>query len=303
MYKIEPYRPRMMQEVAKLMLPLYGNRLEPYVKWKYHDNPHTDKPLSIVALHNKKIVGFRGYLLTPWATGHDLLAVMCAGDTVVDVKHRLRGLSVKMGQAAFEEYRSHDLFINFSAGNNAVPGYLRLGFHPLVQKVLYHCPSEAPHFDEPFDNIYESTSLQAKRIETSTDHRISVVRDKSYFEWRFKSPRQRYHFYYHKVGNTITDYVALSVRNTLSGQVVDFTDNDPEKLKEIIRYIIATGRYESLVINKETTDLPLKELGFTYSKGRHTNPILVKADDWIVKNLDIRDINNWNLSATYTDDM
>lgn len=297
----------MIQEVAKLMLPLYGNRLEPYIRWKYHDNPYTDQPLSIVALHNKQIVGFRGYLATSWAIGHDLLAVMCAGDTIVHEKHRLKGLSVKMGQAAFEEFSLYDIFINLSAGHNAVPGYLRLGFHPLVQKIPCSFQFEkrfgAPHFDEPFDNIYESTSLCAKRIETSTNNKISVVRDKSYFEWRFHSPRQRYHFYYHKVGDTITDYIALSVRNSLSGHIVDFTDNDPKKLKEIIRYVIATGRYESLIINKETTDLPLEKLEFTYSKKRHTNPILVKAHDWIVKDLDIRNVNNWNLSATYTDDM
>jgi hypothetical protein len=296
----------MIEKVAKLMLPLYGNRLEPYVRWKYHDNPYTEKPLSIVALHNKQIVGFRGYLATPWAIGQDLLAVMCAGDTIVHEKHRMKGLSVKMGQVAFEEFSSYDIFINFSAGNNAVPGYLRLGFHPLVQKVPYYFQFEkhfgAPHFDESFDSIYESTSLSAEKIETSISNKISVVRDKSYFEWRFNSPRQRYHFYYHKVGNTITDYVALSVRNSLSGHVVDFTNNDPKKLEEIIRYIIATGRYETLIINRETTDLLLEKLEFTYGKGRHTNPILVKAHDWIVKDLDIRKVNNWNLSATYTDD-
>jgi hypothetical protein len=307
MYKIELYKPHMIEKVAKLMLPLYGNRLEPYIRWKYHDNPHTDKPLSIVALCNKQIVGFRGYLATPWAIGHDLLAVMCAGDTIVHEKHRMRGLSVKMGQAAFEEFSSYDIFINLSAGNNAVPGYLKLGFHPLVQKVPYSFDFGkrlgAPHYDEPFDSIYESTSLYAERIETPTSNKISIVRDKSYFEWRFNSPRQRYHFYYHKIGDTITDYVALSVRNSLTAYVIDFTDNDPKKLEEIIRYIIATGRYQTLMINRETTNLPLEKLEFTCPKGRHTNPILVQAHDWTVKDVDIREINNWNLSTTYTDDM
>lgn len=306
MYKIRLYKPHMLQEVAKLMLPLYGNRLEPTLKWKYHDNPYTDKPLSIVALHNKKIVGFRGYLATPWAVGHDSLTAMCVGDTIVDEKHRMKGLSVEMGQAAFEEFSSYDFFINFSASPNATPGYLKLGFHPLVQKVsTAHNLEElfgAPHFDEPFDNIYESTSLSAEKIITPTSNKISIVRDKNYLEWRFKNPRHKYHFYYHKIGNTITDYVALSVRNTISGYVIDFTNNNPEKTEEIIRYIIASCRYQALIINKETTTMPLRKLGFAWSEKRHTNPILVKSHDWIVKNIDIRDVNNWNLSTTYTDD-
>lgn len=307
MYKIELYKPNMLKEVAKLMIPLYGNRLEPYIIWKYHDNPYTDKPLGIVALKDKRIVGFRGYLATPWAIGNDQLAVMVVGDTIVDEKHRMKGLSVKMGQAAFEEFSSYDLFINLSASHNAAPGYLRLGFHPLVDKVRasYHSEKKfgAPHFDESFNNIYEATSLSADKIETSSSNKISMVRDANYLKWRFRSPRQRYHFYYHMIDKTITDYIAISVRNNLNGYIVDFTNNDLEKTEEILRYIIATSRYESLMINKETTTLPLRELGFTWSEKRSTCPVFVKASNWVVKNIDIRDINNWNLSTSYTDDM
>ena len=288
------------------MIPLYGNRLEPYLMWKYHNNPYADKPLSIVVMHGKRIVGFRGYLATLWAIGDTPLMAMCAGDTIVHEKHRMKGLSTRMGEVAFEEFKSYDFFINFSASPNALPGYLKLGFHPLVQKVpCFHDGQSrfgAPHFDEPFDNIYESISLSAEKIETSTSNKISIVRDEDYFKWRFKSPRQRYNFYYHKVGNTITDYVALSVRNSLSGYIVDFTNNNPEKLKEILRYIIVSGRYESLVLHKETTNLPLKELGFAHRKGRATYPILVKAHDWMIKDLDVKDTDNWILSITYTDD-
>ena len=160
MYKIELYKPSMLKAVAKVMQPLYGTKLEPYVAWRYHQNPYTEKPLSIVALHNGEIVGFRGFLATPWVVGDTKLSIMCVGDTIVAPEHRMKGVSMLMGLAGLKRFKDYDAFINLSTSSNATPGYLKLGFTPLVEKIPYLYGSEAPHYNEPFDNIFESTNLE-----------------------------------------------------------------------------------------------------------------------------------------------
>lgn len=306
MYKIRLYESHMLRDVADLMIPLYGNRLEPYLYWRYHDNPYTESPLSIVAFHGKKLVGFRGYLATKWLIEDQVLDIMCMGDTIVHKDHRRKGLSVQMGQVGFEQFSAFDIFMNFSATANAVPGYERLGFVPLVEKVPYFRRCEdygAPNFTESFDNIYESTRLDTTGLVMAPRQQISVARDEDYLQWRFKNPRQRYHFYYHKVDGIVTDYVALSIREMGAGYIIDFTKNNSETLKSIIAYIIQCQRYEYLYVSKETIDLSIKEMGFCYHKDRHTVPVFVKANKWTVNNLDIRKVASWDLKTTYVDNM
>ncbi len=299
MYKIRPYESHMLKDVAELMIPLYGNRLEPYIYWRYHDNPYTEDPLSLVAFRGKKIIGFRGYLATKWLVDDQILDIMCMGDTIIHKNHRRKGLSVAMGIAGFEEYTA-DIFINFSASAPAVPGYKKLGFVPLADKVPYYVECHdnylAPNFMEDFENIYESTRLDTIGLVTVPTNKIGVKRDERYFQWRFKNPRQRYHFYYHKVDGIVTDFVALSVRGVGTGYIVDFTQNNSDTLKDIIRYIIQCRRYEYLYINKETTNFPIEEIGFTCNKSRDTYPVLVRDPH-------ARKVDSWNLRTTFTDDM
>ena len=118
---------------------LGGDKLtnDTYFGWKYEQNPHAEKLLGIVALHEGKVVGFRGYSSARWHTGTGrTMHVLVPGDTCVDAKHRQKGLSVAMGKLAMADYAAtYQLFLNLSCTRNSLPGYLRLGFAPLADKV------------------------------------------------------------------------------------------------------------------------------------------------------------------------
>jgi len=145
-YEIIPYRHDFMLGVVKVLVHLWGDNYErnlSYFKWKHYDNPYAESPLGIVALYKSKIVGFRGYFATGWKIrdrAHNFV-MLCPGDTCVDPEHRLKGLSVAMGNLAMEEYASkYRLFFNTSASESSVPGYLKMGYLPLAPKAYLTLP-------------------------------------------------------------------------------------------------------------------------------------------------------------------
>jgi GNAT superfamily N-acetyltransferase len=139
-YEINLYQPALMHQVVDLLHYHWGNNHDnnlSYFKWKYVDNPFTDSPLGIVALHKGEVVGFRGYFATRWQIREKdyKITVLCPGDTCVHPDHRMKGLSVTMGNMAMKEYESkYKIFLNLSAWKNSVPGYLKMGFVPLSDK-------------------------------------------------------------------------------------------------------------------------------------------------------------------------
>jgi hypothetical protein len=108
-YSIEPYRVELAGEVADLLRSLVGPQIEEnfsYLKWKYHDNPYSDRPLGIVALYGGRVVGFRGYFATRWQIPEksDRILILGPGDTCVHPDHRMKGLSIRMGNRAMEDF-------------------------------------------------------------------------------------------------------------------------------------------------------------------------------------------------------
>ena len=138
-YEINLYHPDIMPQVVNLLHYHWGNNHDnlSYFTWKYIDNPFTESPLGVVALHKGEVVGFRGYFATKWQIREKdyKLTVLCPGDTCVHPDYRMKGLSVAMGNMAIKEYESkYKIFLNLSAGKNSVPGYFKMGFVPLSDK-------------------------------------------------------------------------------------------------------------------------------------------------------------------------
>ena len=296
-YEIVPYRDELLYQVVILQHYLWGGNPDvnvSYFKWKYYDNPYSENPLGIVALHNGKVVGFRGYFAMRWhIPGQDShFTVLSPTDTTVHPDHRMVGLSVTMGNKAMEEYESQfQVFLNTSASARSTPGYSKMGFVPLTKKKRlrrYNLPTLMAKkyiLDKKtkigmgietgnFGNI--EVALNPRPAEMAavisgqhyTRSRIRLFQDEEFFQWRFNSPRSKYIFYFQKVDNRVTEYVVmdlglidLSGRNVFKkGSIVDYAANNVEALREIIRFMVKRRHVDSFSIFSETLENEFRQL-------------------------------------------
>ena len=141
-YQAIPYRSKFKLRVAELLRGLWSD--DPaenlsYFEWKYEDNPYTETPLGIVVLHDGNVVGYRGYFACRFEVRgkNNDISILIPCDTCVSPDHRRKGLSVVMGDLAKKEYAErHPLFLNMTCTHKSLPGYRRMGFLPLANKVF-----------------------------------------------------------------------------------------------------------------------------------------------------------------------
>ncbi len=268
-YDIRVYTPELASQVIEVLQGLWGGDAETnraYFQWKYLDNPHTEKPLGIVATLHKRVVGFRGYFAVRYTVPslpYPIL-VLVPGDTCVHPEHRRCGLSVQMGRLAMETFAEiSPLFLNMTATYNSLPGYLNLGFRPLADKeyvsaytlpgllaylATYRqqakCPKTPLQFgasedicpsDQPRPEAM--ASIVARRRQTSP--KIAPAQDEAFFRWRFANPRKRYRFYYAQTGKQVTGYIVLGLSpNARRGYVLDYADADGVSVEKLLHRII-----------------------------------------------------------------
>jgi hypothetical protein len=310
-YEIVPYRDELLYQVVILQHYLWGGNPDVNVsvfKWKYYDNPYSEKPLGIMALHNGKVVGFRGYFATKWhIPGRDSqFIVLSPTDTIVHPDHRKVGLSVAMGNKAMEEYESkYQVFLNTSSRRTSTPGYTKMGFVPLLErttlmrydplslmtkKFLLKSKRRAKTWLEDiktgnFDNFEVSVNPQPAEMaavhsrQNCTLQRIRLFQDEEFFQWRFNDPRKKHIFYYQKVDNKITAYIVLGLmgNNIKRGIILDYAAKDVEALRETIRFITKTGHADILSINSATLGNEFMQI--LKGNGFQANSFLGRRDD------------------------
>jgi GNAT superfamily N-acetyltransferase len=278
-YEVSRYRPEFMSQVLDVLQYLYGKNADSnlsYFKWKYHDNPYTDHPLGMVALHQGRVVGFRGYFATRWHIGEkkETMVVLCPGDTCVHPDHRRKGLSVAMGHKAMEEYaQRYKIFLNFSATRNSLPGYLRMGFVPLVPKtyltrctglgllrLIWNEKTESGWQRGRIalgecDDIVVSDRPRPEEMqaiiagEDLNGGNITLWQDEGFFRWRFRNKRKTYVFYYSRNSHVTTGYMVVGVSpSTGRGYILDYAQTDDTAIEKILRYAVKMNHFEVLSI-------------------------------------------------------
>lgn len=280
-YTIALYHPDYYSEVVDLLRYLWGENHAQnlaYFRWKYHDNPFSDDVAGIVAIYQNKVVGFRGYFATKWCikNGNQEVCVLSPGDACVHPDHRLKRLSVLMGDMAMSEYESkYKLFFNFSASKISVPGNLRMGFVPIINKTYLNrdnllgllrfittinksekITKSKINFGD-FGNITvsdtpnpsEMASVIRMQQKTNWNNKISLVQDEAFFDWRFRNVRKKYIFYYYKVDDIISAYVVLNLsKNNRRGYITDFAAQDISVLDKILDFIVESRHFDILSI-------------------------------------------------------
>lgn len=294
------YTPDMLPQVLDVMSFLWEKDLqcrEEYFKWKYIDNPNTEYPLGIVALHKGRVIGFRGYYATRFeipAKSKDLI-VLVAGDTCVHPDYRRKGLSVLMGDLAMDTFSgTYKIFLNMTTTAPSLPGYLKMGFQPIAKKAyLSHYRfsgflrylmtyKKQPSLENrkitlgTFDQVILSDRTKPEEMaaictrETTLRQRIRLFKDERFFRWRFKNPFKRYRFYYFRQNSGIKGYVAIGLSpNHQRGYILDFADVDGESVVCLLRHMIQNKHFDMLSIYHFSVGdefrEKLKDMGFRTS--------------------------------------
>ncbi|MFZ2630630.1 MAG: hypothetical protein WA081_08520 [Desulfosalsimonadaceae bacterium] len=279
-YEIVHFRPDLRDGVLKVLAHLWGNDLEnnrSYFDWKYSLNPYVEKVLGIVALHENKVVGFRGYFATRWKLSEPdkEVVILCPGDTCVDPKHRRKNLSMLMGKLAMEDYaQSYPVFFNFSSNNQSTPGYLKMGFAPLASKgylnhytlwgLIRYIRSSGQKGKEAgiaipmgdFGDIevsrYPKPAQMAGLVsgQVPSGRRIVPDQDENFFQWRFNNQRKKYVFYYCKKGNGISGYMVVRVLpKNKRGLIIDYAAQDDISAAKLVSFPIRNRHFNVLSIS------------------------------------------------------
>ena len=279
-YEIVHFCPDLRDGVLQVMTHLWGNDLEnnrSYFEWKYSLNPYVKKELGIVALHENKVVGFRGYFATRWKLSEPdkKVVILCPGDTCVDPEHRRKNLSMLMGKLAMEDYaQSYPVFFNFSSNNQSTPGYLKMGFAPLVGKgylnqytlwglIRYIRSSGQKHkqadiaiptgdFGDIEVSRYPKPAQMAGLVsgQALSDGRIVPDQDENFFQWRFNNQRKKYVFYFCKKGNEVSGYMVVRVLpKNRRGFIIDYVAQDDVSAAKLVSFPIRNKHFNVLSIS------------------------------------------------------
>jgi len=298
-YRIAHFRPEHETQVVNLLGELWrcdSQTRSSLFRWKYLENPFSDGPIGVVALHDDTVVGFRGYFANRFIVGSQVTGqgVLQPGDLYVDPGHRNRGLSVAMGQHAMEYDTSRfRLFLNLSCSKASLRGNLALGFQPLAAKVRLtrhglnpldwwrsrkgetRRPLEQSRInfgqfgkvqvaDAPLPAAMASIVANQRHAEAA----LHLQQDHSFFAWRYRNPARKYAFYFLAEDNCITGYVAVHVSaNNVLGRILDYGECREWAVREILTYIIKSRHFPALsIVSYGADEQPRQlfaELGFS----------------------------------------
>lgn len=278
-YEIRLYDADFFPQVVNLLKYLIGiddSANRDYFRWKYHDNPNTESPLGIMALHKGKVVGFRGYFATRFQIKGktDKIISLCPGDTCVHPDHRRKGLSVAMGNRASEEYTGkYPFFLNLSSTKISLPGYLRMHFFPLASKrYLTRCSMSGlvkflfntkKRFNQispritfgTFDDIIVSQQPRPKDMHALIEgqevsaNKIALYQDEDFFRWRYANKHNKYMFLYRIKSEVITGYIVIRVSpNNRRGFIVDYAQGEETSIEKILKFILKAKCFDVLSI-------------------------------------------------------
>ena len=297
-YEIVPYLPELAEQAVAVLQCLWNgstSRNLSLLEWKYERNPCAERPLALVALHNGEAVAFRGYSANRYEImgRTDRVLVLSPGDTVVHPEHRERGLSVAMGRLAMAEYASqYALFLNLSCNRRSLPGYLKMGFLPLEQKVYWTqstarglaeylraghraMPLEgAPVALGPAGSVWVSD--QPRPVEMAAlaaayrreQGRLRLSQDDSFFSWRYSGGWRRYWFYYQMRDDSPVAYLVVSASmNARRGYIVDYAEEEPGGIEQLLRHMVRVRPFGVLSVYGFCADPALQQslqrLGFS----------------------------------------
>ena len=149
-----------------------------------------------------------------------------------------------MGELAMDTFAAtHDLFLNTSCNRHSLPGYLRLGFHPirektklarysftsfLVRRSLSALAKRRHHSRMTWGVFVSDSPLveeMASVVNSETHDRVTLRprQDQAFFRWRYSDPTTENLFLYLARDGEIRAYVVIAISaGGLFGEILDY---------------------------------------------------------------------------------
>jgi GNAT superfamily N-acetyltransferase len=233
-----------------------------YFEWRYEQNPYCDKPYIYLALKEKKVIGFRAFVLQPFvssATGR--LNAFTPADSIVHPAYRGKGLFRMLNTAFFTEVQSSSkgkaVIFNLSSNESSTPANLRQGWQATNgmkrfalkfswrNYILRRCYGQKIKMSAPSVTIKHNIELQntlkpgemalcAERYRNPA--KISHIRDIQYFKWRYAFKQDKYLFVYSWYNEELLAYLVLEKKSDTQYLLIEYAARDAGVLRNIIRF-------------------------------------------------------------------
>ncbi|MET0164078.1 MAG: GNAT family N-acetyltransferase [Vicinamibacterales bacterium] len=284
-YRVVRYTPDHKHAVAEFQTGLWSrtpSRNLQYLEWKYEQNPYANEGRIYLAFHNDLLVGMRGFYGSRWEGGVPTrqMPVLVADDLLVGEHHRNRGLVTHIMQTAFEDLRDSGarFVLNLSGATLTVLNSLAMGWktvgraRPMNRRPVGLVPlrvqrlfsKERPPFTR-FDRAAVGETqprpdAMARLIQRiGYDGRLRHVRDRSYFDWRFRNPFREYRFLY--AGDEELDgYLVLTrEKNSQTVGIVDLEAINGRVRAGLLKAAVTGGAFRDVGIWTSTADTQMLE--------------------------------------------
>ncbi len=299
-------------------------------KWRYSDNYCMDKGMVYIAVHENKVVGFRGFTAQVFLFNGVRKIVLTPSDAIVHPDYRRMGIFNDLTNYALESLSTLNdemdlsVYLNLSSNEKSTPGNLKLGWQELCEKRWYtkvffkninsikikdYRPAIADHkYGKIKINVYDR--IQADLI-SKINHFVdySIVRDKSqeYYDWRYKY-QQGVFFIVLMYENVPKAFAIVERKNKPICYLYDYAAESPKHLKTLFTKIAsimkATMMRIEIMGGKKEEVRAIKNTGFIgdiklidHIRGKRNTPILIKQVD-LAPEEDIENVD-WNMPENW----
>lgn len=324
---IKPYESKYRDGVVDILQYLWEfQEKERYERfdWLYesNSNPSFDETLAVIAVNEEDdVLGFRGWVPgIIWQEGKQYV-VARAADVVVSPKGRRQGIFSKMTTFSLSYLKEKGVsgILNLSSNSQSNPGYIKLGWIPLVQLNIWYklnVGRKFPMHEKEYEYYGSKIGLYPyipKGLTTPSNSNDSLCfsMEEGQLDWYADRPNKKYQTVvtYDKSGQ-LTSLFITEKRNEVAGLIYFYCTDDiiggyafKQLCKRIENNVVAVWGW---ALRKEQKSL-LHRLGFFsipfYEKLKKKPPILVRSVDdtaeenhWCLGKKDLRETKNWNVN-------
>lgn len=324
--EVKPYEPKYRDGIVEVLKDLWPWTLEQRYErfdWEYYSNPSHPEPLAVVAVNDKdEVLGFRGWVPGIVNSNKKSYLVARAADVVVAPKGRRQGIFSKMTTYSIDYLRSNgvDAILNLSSNEQSNPGYIKLGWQSIGQLNIWY-KVVWPHRKRILKEktVIKTEGYQIELIPyipsdlnvASNTDRIYLSMSEGQLAWMGKMPGNSFLTALSRrndgtIDNVFVFGIGQGRKTTLFYMDVKNEQFGVKTFRKACEYltpgvISAWG----MALDERNAEF-LKKKGFIklpfFEKIRKKPPILVRSINniekdagWFLGDLDIRNINNWQL--------